>query len=357
MLLPYTYVRAMVAEPDSRSQDGPEPLLARNAQFCHECPMQQSLPPLTDAYSLAASGHTTNAIEIIERHAESGSGEALFALGDVYWRGVGVPQDLERARELFARSSESGFPMADKAYTNLLANGVAGGRDWSEALRRLEVEAKTDGLRERMLRQIQQMELDGEGNPLRAVPGERLCDCPDVMLYRGAFSSAECEFLRILAEPTYQRAGVVISPGDTVRAFIRTADGSTIHWLIEDPATHAMNRRLATLTETDVSQGEPLQILRYQPGQEYRPHLDWLDVGNRRVMTALIYLNDDYEAGETAFTKVGLKVKGRPGDAIVFKSQGPDGELEPLSEHAGLPVLRGTNYLGSRWIRERAHTL
>ena len=70
-------------------------------------------------------------------------------------------------------------------------------------------------------------------------------------------------------------------------------------------------------------QGEPLQILRYQPGQEYRPHFDWLDVGNRRVMTALIYLNDDYEGGETAFTKTGLKVKGRTGDVIIFKSEGP----------------------------------
>jgi prolyl 4-hydroxylase len=319
--------------------------------------MQPSLPTLADAYALAASERLPEAISIIQRHAETGDGEALFSLGDMYWRGFGVSRDLERARDLFRRSSDGGFPMARKAYTNLLANGIAGGRDWGEALRRLEVEAKTDGLRELMLRQIQQMELDGEGNPLRVVPGEPLSDRPHVMLYRGAFSTGECEFLRILAEPTYQRAGVVMSPGDTVRAFVRTADGSTIHWLIEDPATHTMNRRLAALTGTDVSRGEPLQILRYQPGQEYRPHFDWLDVGNRRVMTALIYLNDDYGGGETAFTKVGLKVKGRPGDVMVFRSQGPDGKLDPLTEHAGLPVLRGTKYLGSRWIRERTHTL
>jgi len=319
--------------------------------------MQETSSPLSDAFALFEAGRAAEALAIVQHHAAAGEGDALFTLGDMYWRGVGVEQDLARARELFGQSSESGFPMAQKAYTNLLANGIAGGRDWSEALRRLEVEAKSDGLRELMLRQIQQMELDGEGNPLRVVPGEQLSDRPHVILYRGAFSPGECEFLRILAEPTYQRAGVVISPDDTVRAFVRTADGSTIHWLIEDPATHAINRRLAALTGTDVSQGEPLQILRYQPGQEYRPHFDWLDVGNRRVMTALIYLNDDYEGGETAFTKAGLKVKGRPGDVIMFKSQGPNGKLDPLSEHAGLPVLRGTKYLGSRWLRERAHTL
>jgi prolyl 4-hydroxylase len=324
---------------------------------CHTSGMQQSLPPLADAYSLAEAGSLPEALGIIESHAEAGNGEALFSLGDMHWRGFGVAQNLERARDLFQRSSDAGFPMAEKAYTNLLANGMAGGRDWTEALRRLEIEAKADGLREMMFEQVQQMHLDDEGNPLQLTPGRQLSDRPDVMLYERAFSTAECELLRILAEPTYQRANVLISPGDTVRAFVRTADGSTIHWLIEDPATHAMNRRLAVLTGTDVLQGEPLQILRYQPGQEYRPHFDWLDVGNRRVMTALIYLNDDYEGGETAFTRTGLKMKGRTGDVIMFKSQGPDGKLDPLSEHAGLPVLRGTKYLGSRWIREHTHTL
>ena len=75
------------------------------------------------------------------------------------------------------------------------------------------------------------------------------------------------------------------------------------------------------------------------------------------MMTALIYLNDDYEGGETAFTKTGLKVKGRNGDAHRVPEPGPDGKLDPLSEHAGLPVTRGTKYLASRWIREQTHTL
>ena len=145
--------------------------------------MQQSLPPLADAYSLAQAGSLTAALEIIERHAEAGDGEALFSLGDMHWRGFGVPQDLERARELFRRSSDAGFPMADKAYTNLLANGMAGGRDWNEALRRLEIEAKADGLRERMLQRVQEMDLDGEGNPLQLSPGtatERVSPCDAV---------------------------------------------------------------------------------------------------------------------------------------------------------------------------------
>lgn len=314
--------------------------------------MQPTVPPLADAYALAKSGRLADAIPIIESHAHGGNGEALFVLGDMYWRGMGLEQDFARGRALFGQSSDAGFPMAEKAYTNLLCSGIAGQRDWPEALRRLEREARSDGLRARMLELVGAMALDAEGNPLRVPAGERLADRPQATFFRGAFSPAECAFLCMLAEPSYERAQVVLERNDTIRAFVRTADGSAIHWLIEDPATHAINRRLAALTRSDVTQGEPLQMLRYRPGQEYRPHYDFLDEPNRRVMTALIYLNDDYEGGETAFPNIGLNVKGRTGDVLTFTSLGPDGKLEPLSRHAGLPVVRGTKYLASRWIRE-----
>ena len=311
------------------------------------------LPPLTDAYALANSGRIAEAMPIIEGHAGARNGEALFLLGDIYWRGYGVEQDFGRGRNFFFQAAEAGYSIARNACTNLLASGIAGERDWPGALKRLEEEARGDGLRARMLEVVRAMDLDEQGNPARLPAGIRLAERPEITAFRGAFTQAECDFLRLLAEPTYERTETVLTPGDTIRAFIRTAEGSTIHWIIEDPATHAINRRLAVLTGSDVSQGEPLQMLRYRPGQEYRPHLDFLNEPNKRILTALIYLNDDYEGGETSFTNIGLNVKGKTGDALVFRSQGPDGNLEPLSWHAGLPVLRGTKYLASRWIRER----
>ena len=48
-----------------------------------------------------------------------------------------------------------------------------------------------------------------------------------------------------------------------------------MHWLIEDPVIHALNRRLAAVSGTAWDQGEPLQILRYSPGQQYRNHFDF----------------------------------------------------------------------------------
>ena len=316
--------------------------------------MLQSPPPLTDAFSLWQAGRVSEALTIIERHAAAKDPEALFTLGDMYWRGAGVEKDLARGRELFRQASDADQPMAIRGYTNLLASGIGGRRDWAKAMLRLENEARTDGLRARMLNVIRAMQIDRNGNPLSTPAPEQLSEAPGVWLFHGAFTAAECDFLRILAEPTYERS-LVIMDGKDVPDPIRTSDGSPIHWLIEDPATHAINRRLAALSRTSVEQGEPLLILRYRPEQQYYPHLDWLGEPNRRVLTALVYLNDDYEGGETLFVKTGLRVKGRPGDTLLFRNIGRDGNFDPLSEHAGLPVTRGTKYLASRWIREARH--
>lgn len=310
---------------------------------------------LARATKLAASGRQDEALQLIGQLAQIGHPDALFTLADCYWRGVGVPKDLARARDLFSAASSAGQPMAVRAWTNLLSTGIGGPRQWAEALARLERESRGDRLRSMMLEVIRGMELDENGNPVRLPPAERISERPDVRLFRGAFSAAECDFLILLAEPTYERS-LVIMDGRDVPDPIRTSEGSTIHWLIEDPATHAINRRIAALSGTSVEQGEPLHVLRYRPGQQYHPHHDWLPPPNRRVMTTLVYLNEDYEGGETAFVKTGLKVRGRKGDAIVFASSLTGGELDPLSEHAGLPVISGTKYLASRWIRERRHT-
>ena len=314
----------------------------------------QSPPPLAEAFALFQAGQVPAALEIVERHAAAGDADGLFTLGDMYWRGIGVERDHARARDLFRRSSDAGQPMGIRAYTNLLANGSTGVRDWTQALTRLADEARTDGLRAAMLQLIGSMNLTPSGDPARVPSGERLSDAPKVTIFRQGFTPQECDFLIAVAEPTYEESKVIGTDGD-IRTLLRTSDGSTMHWLIEDPATHAINRRLAAFTGTNVDQGEPLHVLRYRPGQEYRPHVDWLLDDNPRILTALVYLNEEYAGGETEFIKTGLKVRGNKGDVLVFRSQAADGGLDPLTEHAGLPVISGTKYLASRWIRARKH--
>jgi prolyl 4-hydroxylase len=311
-------------------------------------------PMLQQAIQLSVAGRNAEAVLIVTQLAGQNNPQALAMLAEMKWRGGMVPQDPRAARELWRRAGELGHAQAAEITTNLMANGVAGPRYWSAALTRLRAEARRSDMRKRALALLDKMALDEAGDPGRLPPIERLAGRPDVRRIERLFTAAECDYLRQLAEPDYEASVVNDARGQPMRDPIRTSDGATIHWMIEDPAVHALNRRLAAASGTAFEQGEATLILRYKGGQEYKPHFDFVrSEDNQRFMTVLVYLNHDYEGGETVFPEIELKVKGRKGDALIFTSALPDRTVDPLSKHAGLAVTQGAKYLCTKWIREK----
>lgn len=310
-------------------------------------------PMLTEAIALSNAGRNAEAVQLIRQVASTGDPEALGALAEMTWRGGLVEQDPLRARTLFEQAAVRGHAKSALVVTNLLASGVAGEQDWGQAMSRIRAEAEIMPARRRTLELIEAMELDAEGNPLTVPQGKRLSDNPDVEHFTDLITTAECAYLMHATGNAFEPSMVYDKSRRLVRDQIRTSDGATIHWLIEDPAIVALNRRIAAISRSAYENGEALALLRYSPGQEYRPHFDFVSgATNRRLQTALIYLNADYEGGETQFVRTGLSVKGGAGDVILFRNEGADGGPNPLSEHAGLPVTRGMKFLATRWIRE-----
>ena len=123
--------------------------------------------------------------------------------------------------------------------------------------------------------------------------------------------------------------------------------------MAEDLVVQAVNRCIAAATGTEANWGEPLNILKYTPGQQYRPHHDGTSTDNVsvRVLTALIWLNDQFEGGETDFPKINVRVRGGVGDMLVFRNASDSGEIDDRTTHAGLPVTQGVKWMASRWIR------
>ena len=89
--------------------------------------------------------------------------------------------------------------------------------------------------------------------------------------------------------------------------------------------------------------------------------------GGNRYATVLMYLADVEEGGETAFPEVPapggsngadfsdcakkyLAAKPRKGDAVLFHSMKPNGELERRSLHTACPVIKGTKWSAAKWI-------
>jgi len=67
----------------------------------------------------------------------------------------------------------------------------------------------------------------------------------------------------------------------------------------------------------------------------------------------LIYLNEDFEGGETSFPRLQLNHRGRTGDALVFGSLDAAGRPNPQSQHAGCSPTKGEKWVFSQWVRDR----
>jgi predicted 2-oxoglutarate/Fe(II)-dependent dioxygenase YbiX len=90
---------------------------------------------------------------------------------------------------------------------------------------------------------------------------------------------------------------------------------------------------------------ESYNMLRYQGGQEYKAHADGTTKDGRSV-SAIIYLNNDYEGGEVEFVNYGIKIKPEPGMLLLFPSN-------YAYRHIAHPVKSGTKYALVTWIRDR----
>lgn len=104
---------------------------------------------------------------------------------------------------------------------------------------------------------------------------------------------------------------------------------------------------------------EPLQIQQYNPGEEYGDHHDYFNFShvhntdNDRIGTVVIYLNDDFEGGETNFPKMNFKVKAKKGMGVLFDYQ-YHFDINDKTLHAGCPIIKGTKSVITAWFRRES---
>jgi prolyl 4-hydroxylase len=270
-------------------------------------------------------------------------------------KGDGVPRDLAAARWEFTLAAGEGDVGAVHMLAGFLAGGIGGPRHWDVAVDMLRSWASRDVFAAAQYELILAMELTAEGDPVSVPASRPLHPAKPITLVEKLLTPAECAYLAQIAEPGLRPAQVITSSntGESQPA-VRDNDHTAFSMLREPPFVRAINRRIAAASGTDVRQGEPLQIMRYRPGQQYRTHLDRIGEGtNQRLMTGIIYLNDNYSGGETRFPALDLDVRGKQGDMLLFRNLTDEGEVDMEMRHAGLPTSAGVKYVASRWILQR----
>lgn len=188
---------------------------------------------------------------------------------------------------------------------------------------------------------------------------------PRVVVFGGLLSHDECDALVALSRQRLQRSETVdnTTGGSEVNA-ARTSDGMFFE-RGETELIDCIERRIAALVRWPLDHGEGLQVLRYRPGAEYKPHHDYFDPaqpgaptilarGGQRVGTLIMYLNSPERGGSTVFPDVGLDVAPVKGNAVFFSYDRPHPATKTL--HGGSPVLAGEKWVATKWMREGVFT-
>jgi prolyl 4-hydroxylase len=169
----------------------------------------------------------------------------------------------------------------------------------------------------------------------------------------------ECRHLIDLATPRFSRSGIVGKPGPDA---VRTSETAWIDK--DDPVSQKIIKKACELTGKTPDYCEQIQVVRYTPGAYYRPHhdsccdedpscLEFEKISGQRIGTLLIYLNNEFENGETEFPNLQSKFRAQPGTGVFFRPMNKSGkQCHPLALHGGMPPVNGTKYACNVWVRE-----
>ncbi len=206
----------------------------------------------------------------------------------------------------------------------------------------------------------------GEGQSIVRVGGREVqvlmqMHDPRVIVFGGLLSHDECDEMVELARARLARSETVqTTTGASEVNAARTSEGMFFNRQ-ENPMCSRIEERIAALLRWPIENGEGLQILRYRPGAEYKPHYDYFDPaqpgtpsilrrGGQRVGSLVMYLNTPLRGGATTFPDVALEVCPLKGNAVFFSYDRPHPMTRSL--HGGAPVVEGEKWVATKWLRE-----
>lgn len=182
----------------------------------------------------------------------------------------------------------------------------------------------------------------------------------DLWVVPGFITPLECDVLVAMIDSNAQPSMIGVEQSRQSHRTSESADLNPDHALVR-----GVQSRIDDLLGIPSARGETLQGQRYRTGQQFKPHVDWFEphtdawhayhaMGGQRTFTAMAYLNQVGRGGETDFPALDIAIHPRPGALLIWNNADRNGVPNPLTIHAGNPVLRGAKYVVTKWYRCRS---
>ena len=327
------------------------------------------------------AGRHDDAVNALARAAQTGDVDAMTELGKrlvIGDKGPLLPQD---GAALLIDAAKAGHAEAALRLATLHALGAHVPQSWSDALGLLVFAAERGS--ESARGQIQALAgmaaeaNDGDGrwrrlaeridlrSWLSAPPGETLCASPLVRVFPNFVPDSACDWLIEQARPNLRRA-LIYDPvgGKDIADHMRTNSAAGFDLMHADLVQAAVQWRMSVAVGVPIGHMEGPTVLHYAVGEQITNHYDFvnpripnyqaeIEKRGQRIVTFLVYLNDDYEGGETDFPDLGLRYHGGKGNGIFFTNALPNGQPDLRMVHAGLPPKDNEKWLMSQFVRNR----
>ncbi|HYE42817.1 MAG TPA: 2OG-Fe(II) oxygenase [Caulobacteraceae bacterium] len=314
------------------------------------------------------------AVTWLLKAAESGHVLSQTYLGVRFMTGQAAPFAPLKGAGLLLSAAESGNAEAQARAAVLAAAGVGRAQDWGMALDWLKRSAR-GGFND-AARQLEVLKAESNfrrpGKPLdlaalvAAPPYAVTVPDPRVRVIEKFASPQLCQWIAGRTQGRLAPARVYdADAGGRSQNEMRTNTGAGFGVSTGDVPIWLARARIAEAVNVPMAFLEPVNVLHYDPGQRFELHYDFIDPDvahfaddlsqrGQRTATALLYLNDDYDGGETAFPNIGHSYKGKTGDLLVFFNVDEQGRPDKRTLHAGTPPTRGEKWVLSQWIRDRS---
>ncbi|XP_016975120.2 prolyl 4-hydroxylase subunit alpha-2-like [Drosophila rhopaloa] len=186
---------------------------------------------------------------------------------------------------------------------------------------------------------------------------------PPINIYHNLIHNEEIVLLKTLSNPHLKRSMFFTSANEVIEDFSNLRTCKTMR--LKDNAHHNLmknlNQRVMDATGLDVKDSEELQISNYGIGGHLYEHQDSAQSTNssfwkygNRIITALYYLSDVEQGGETVFPYLDLRVHTQKGSLLVWYNLLLNGTCDWRVTHVSCPILKGDKWIATKWLRENA---